>query len=289
MTRVALTLVSLVAVASAQRQRLCANNPTAEKILAHELHFKSVLDKLQVDADAFVAKLPAEADPAVIPVYFHVIASSNSSEDGNIPDDQVAAQIDVLNQDYSEAGLTFELANTTRTFSEEWFTGVGPELDLQAEMKSALRQGDANALNVYTVSFANPDSEGLLGYSTFPSDFESNPSDDGVVILYQSLPGGNAAPFDEGRTLTHETGHWVGLYHTFQGGCSGAGDQVSDTPAERQPGSGCQAADTCPSNAGVDPIHNFMDYTDDSCMNQFTPGQVTRMKQQMKAYRGVVF
>ena len=138
-------------------------------------------------------------------------------------------------------------------------------------LQEKFRVGDASTLNVYLVSFDNTASKGLLGYATFPSDYDSAPKDDGVVVLYTSLPGGTATPFNGGRTLTHEVGHWVsgvafqvllnlltysfqaGLFHTFQGGCED-GDQVKDTPAQASPTSGCPArADTCPKSPGEDP------------------------------------
>ena len=167
-------------------------------------------------------------------------------------DSQVHAQIDVMNQDYNGTGLSFQLQNITRTLNATWFNNASPNADVQTAMKNALRQGDAKTLNLYTVGFTSGNGRGLLGYSTFPADYAGNPMDDGVVILYSSLPGGSMTNFSLGRTSTHEVGHWLGLYHPFQGGCEGDGDYVDDTPAEASPSAGCPTGrDTC-SGPGLD-------------------------------------
>jgi hypothetical protein len=92
--------------------------------------------------------------------------------------------------------------------------------------------------------------------------------------------------YAQGDTGTHEVGHWMGLFHTFQGGCTSPNDGVADTPQVAQPNYGCPGVvDSCPKDPGNDDTKNFMDYVDDKCMNEFTSGQFTRIASQMSAYR----
>jgi hypothetical protein len=218
------------------------------------------------------------ATGAVIDVHFHVI--TGASGQGNLTDRQIDRQIDVLNGAFAGTGWSFQLVTVDRTANAEWFT-MEPGTTAERDAKAALRIGTADDLNIYS---ANPGAN-LLGWATFPASYASRPSSDGVVILYSSIPGGAAEPYDEGDTATHEVGHWMGLYHTFQGGCSNKNDLVSDTPAERSPAFGCPfGRDTC-RGGGLDPIENFMDYTDDACMTEFTAGQDARMDAQFSTYR----
>jgi hypothetical protein len=224
---------------------------------------------------------------ATVGVYFHVITTSGG--DGAVSDLDIQAQMAVLNAAYDQVSARFVLKGTTRTANDGWFD---LEIDSTEEtaMKSSLRVGDADDLNVYTVT----NSEGILGWATWPADCQGNKPNDGVVIDFRTLPNGAMAPYNEGATLVHEAGHWMGLYHTFQGGCAKRyqnGDHVSDTPCVAEANFGCPADSTnsCPGDknqfAGNDLVHNYMDYTDDDCMYQFTKGQKVRMRQNWLAYR----
>jgi len=226
-----------------------------------------------------------------IPVYFHVVSRGAGVENGDVPVKMLRDQIDVMNAGFagavgpggSNTPFRFALVGVTRTTNERWFN-AGYGSAAEREMKSALRVGGPETLNFYVTNAGGV----YLGWATFPFSYAGDPLMDGVSVLHDSLPGGVDARFNEGDTATHEVGHWLGLFHTFQGGCAAVyNDFVADTPAERSPAFGCPAGrDTCP-GAGLDPIENFMDYSDDPCLYKFTGGQSARMSDLSRQYRGL--
>jgi len=261
--------------------RRCGSEVSDEKVQADEAHFQSLLA-----ATPNLSKANSAAASVTIPVYFHVIQAGPNLNQGNVPIKQINDQMTVINNDFAGTGLTFNLVKVDRTVNQAWFRSVGPGTD--KKMKRSLRLGGPRALNVYTVGLKAGPGKDLLGYATFPNEYKAHKWLDGVVLKYDTLPGGSSANYDLGRTLTHEIGHWVGLYHTFQGACKG-GDQVQDTPPEGGPAYGCpEGRNTCAA-PGLDPIHNFMDYGYDSCLTEFTPGQIQRLQRQMSVYRGASF
>ncbi|MBK6265794.1 zinc metalloprotease [Marivirga sp. S37H4] len=221
-----------------------------------------------------------------IPVYVHVIYS-NSNE--NISDAQINSQISVLNADFNAtnndangvpsefAGLVadtdanFTLAGVTRKASSrtEWGT--------RDDMKFASKGGvdvvnPEGALNIWVCNIGG----GILGYAQFPGGASST---DGVVISpqYFGTTGFVSAPFDKGRTATHEVGHYLNLRHIWGDGRCKQDDFVADTPSSDGPNYGCPSYPTvnCRSN---DMTMNYMDYTNDACMYMFSTGQKERMR-----------
>ncbi len=245
------------------------------------------LSEVHEDLPARVKGKAGQSFKANVPVLFHVVTDGSI---GNLTDAQITAQIDVLNLTYgggeggADTGFRFRLAGVTRTDNAAWFYG-DPAGNDEHSMKRALHQGGADTLNLYSTT-AGP----YLGWAYLPS-IVTKPGQaylDGIVIDWESMLGTSttyAGRYDQGETATHEVGHWLDLEHTFYGGCNAKGDFVDDTPPQKAPTSGCPAGkDTC-KEPGLDPIHNYMDYSYDSCYTEFTPGQAQRMKDAWLYYR----
>ncbi|KAF4982292.1 hypothetical protein FZEAL_2078 [Fusarium zealandicum] len=249
--------------------RCALPDPTAEQL-------DNTANLRKIEQSVKFAKAPISVD-----TYFHVVSSSASKY---ISQSQLQDQLEYMNQAYAPHDVSFNLVDTTFTTNSNWAAGNN-----EVAMKRQLRQGDYSTLNLYFVDVAKLDGFEALGYCYFPEPGVTTNSQvfikDGCVIVAETVPGGSSAPFNMGGTAVHEVGHWFNLFHTFQDGCTG-GDLVSDTPAQARMTSGCPVRmDTCPNQPGNDPIHNYMDYSDDICYEEFTAGQEVRIHSAWNTYR----
>jgi len=277
-------LTSLVSIANAQgpSRRCSTEDPNSAQFAVAHAH-----------VNAMKGAMTAGDQPIQIQIAFHVIQDSAGSNTASL--ELLTRQIDRLNASFSGAFI-FSLGSVETIVNDRWFLS---QIRSEAfnQMVSSLRVGDAGTLNVYVLDPYRVRPGDAVGYSSFPWNYVTNPELDGVSVFFGALPGGTSARFNEGKTLVHETGHWLGLLHTFQrpnpskplsarnNGCVGRGDFISDTPAEQKPHYSCtRRIDSCPAK-GVDPLDNYMSYARDSCLTRFTPKQVRRMREIWREYR----
>lgn len=257
------------------KEGFCGAHLSDEAFNTAESEFKELVDSGKSLVPADNGTLSARA--RIVNVYWHVVYTTGNR--GVISANLIRFNIDSLNRYYARANLQFRLARVDYIYSPRWFAYASIEYFSEwLALGRYSRRGGVGDLNLWSTGMTY---SSYGGYSRFPWEYRSYPAADGALLRYDLLASG--------KLVVHEVGHWVGLYHTFQGGCFGAGDGVSDTPAEASPASGCPTGrDTC-SSPGLDPIFNHMDYSSDSCRNQFTRGQITRMRLQCRAYRGLIF
>lgn len=246
-----------------------------------------------------------------IPVVVHVIhAGTPRGEGANLTAEQVYSQLDVLNEDFRKKAGTPgfstlpEAADVKIEFVPAALSPDGNTLpepgihryasttakwtrdSIERVLKPATQWNPDNYMNIWTVAFKNAT---MLGYAQLPSLTPINDlparggpaQTDGVVIGYRFFgrTGNLQPPFHQGRTTTHEVGHWLGLRHIWGDGNCSSDDYCADTPVSSRPHYGCpDQQDSCPENAGTDMFRNYMDYTNDACMNLFTHDQKSRMR-----------
>ena len=287
------------------QQRICGSYDVLQQQLASDPALKERMQQIENQTAAYLASHPNGSGRTLvtIPVVFHVVYSTTAM---NLSDAQCQAQLNQLNLDYARL-------NTDASSTPAAFTGVAANTNIQFCMAQRTPAGVATTgverRNTTVASWTTNDNvkhyssggldawdatkylniwscnlgSGLLGYAQFPG---GSASTDGVVLLYSSigsmLSPGTATPYQLGRTATHEVGHWLNLYHIWGddgSACSGT-DNVSDTPNQGPENYGCPVfphTDACsPASPGV-MFMNYMDYTDDACMNMFTSGQSSRM------------
>lgn len=246
----------------------CGSHPTAAEVAVMERDFEERL----------AAAPPQARIQATIDVYVHVIHRTNGT--GKVLQTKINEQMTVLNDSFAGTGFSFALQGLEYIANDDWYY-MYMDSPAESEMKSMYRQGGPADLNIYLAATMG----GYIGWSAFPWNLLFDPIDDGIVLHNGTLPGGWVTDYNAGDTLVHEVGHWLGLYHTFQNGCGWFGDFVSDTPAEKSAANDCPVGRNTCSATGVDPIYNYMDYTDDVCRREFTTNQKSRMASQFSTWR----
>ncbi len=286
----------------AQQVRICGANEVLLRQLQEDPALRQRLDEIEAHTNQFIQSGGLQDRVVVtIPVVVHVVWNTTAQ---NVSEAQIQSQLDVLNADFRK--LNADVANTPAAFA-----GLAADCELNFCLAARTPSGAATTgierKQTSVTSFSTNDnvkyastggldawdatkylniwvcnlSGGVLGYAQFPGGPAAT---DGVVITYTGFGtnGTATAPFNLGRTGTHEVGHWVNLYHIWGDdgtSCTGS-DQCADTPNQADENYGCPAfpAVSCSNGPNGDMFMNYMDYTDDACMFMFTTGQKARMQ-----------
>lgn len=308
MKKITLTLMCLffASITFAQQERTCSSMENLEERMKLDPSLKQRMEGIEaftqqriIEKQSYQGKV--DGSIITIPVVVHVIYSNNNE---NISDAQILSQIEVLNEDFrrtnadadnkwsqaSDTQIEFALAtvdpngNTTTgiTRKSSSVTEWGTNDAMKRSSQGGVDPWDASSyLNMWVCNIGSS----LLGYAQFPG---GSASTDGVVMgpnYFGSSDKGSgfylSSPFDKGRTTTHEVGHFLNLRHIWGDGGCGVDDFVTDTPESDASNGGCNTSHT--SCGSLDMVENYMDYSDDACMNLFTAGQTSRMRTVLEA------
>ena len=281
----------------ADRERVCHTMGNLDRLIHAHPKMEQRMASIEKQTNAFVKRMknnPQERSQMVvtIPVVFHVLYNTAAE---NISEAQVLSQLQIMNDDFrrlnaDQDNVWSQAADTQIEFCLATQDPQGNPSDGILRVPTSVTQFGTNDNMKFSSqggSDAWPASEylnfwvcdlgaSLLGYAQFPGGPANT---DGVVCTYTATGdvGTAQAPFDLGRTGTHEVGHWLNLRHIWGDGGCGADDFVADTPEDDGANYGCSlGSSSC--EAGVSAmVQNYMDYSDDACMNLFTQGQGDRM------------
>ncbi|MCE2789384.1 MAG: fibronectin type III domain-containing protein [Saprospiraceae bacterium] len=283
-------------------QRNCATAEVMEQEFRSNPEYQKNVEAAERHTEEFIRKHPNGSGSRVvttIPVVFHVVYNSAAE---NVSDAQLLSQLTVLNQDFRylnpdkinipaaflslAADSEFEFCLAQQSPTGQATTGINRRQTTVTSFTATSNavkytaQGGLDAwdrtkyLNIWVCNLAT----GTNGYAQLPGGTAAT---DGVVLDFQCVgtTGTAVAPFDKGRTGTHEVAHWLNLRHIWGDATCGT-DNVADTPLANTANTGCPAyghRSTC-KGTPIEMVNNYMDFTDDGCMNMFTIGQKTRMK-----------
>ncbi|HWV31935.1 MAG TPA: M43 family zinc metalloprotease [Dyadobacter sp.] len=306
-----------MSVGAAQAQDRCASMELLQKRFTDKPALKLMFDQRELRLKQLIRERVASGKSmrttglVTIPVVFHVVLSRQSM----VTDAQLMAQLDTINKDYAgtnagaskvpsyfkslfgQSGIQFCLAQRTPNDAPSTgivrYTTTRNSFDYTTNQVKHAESGGADAwdtdkyLNIWICDLSGS----TLGYATFPDDGVKD--EQGVAVDYASLPGGSAAGFNQGKTLTHEIGHYFNLYHIWgddNGSCTGT-DEVDDTPNQSNSTTTCQTGivtDRCTTTSPGIMYQNYMDYTPDACLFMFTKMQVARMETAFSTYRSLL-